>query len=164
MPHVFDHRPTAQEVFDAACTFFATTPGPSIILLDEGRGNNCKYRDRGRCCAVGHFILDDRYSPEMDDHASYTDGTNVSELLRVFGHRLPDWFAEHSKLLSRLQDVHDHNSNWTWKVDDQARPYWNHREVHDSLNGLARTLKLETPNLSQVYQTDIPAGWAEVEA
>jgi hypothetical protein len=165
MPHVFDHRPTAQEVFDAACTFFATTAGRSMIWLANGDGNNCKYRDRGRCCAVGYFIPDDLYSPEMDDHASYDDGTDVTELVRVFGDKLPDWFAEHKGLLKRLQGVHDAASCWTaMRHDEDGRPFWNHLALHDTLSDLAASLGLSTPKLSMIYQPDVPAGWASVEA
>jgi hypothetical protein len=58
MPHIFDHTPTAQEVFDEACRFFATSPGPSTgTTLRMGTLHpDCMYRNpNGRCCVAGHF-------------------------------------------------------------------------------------------------------------
>jgi hypothetical protein len=166
MPHVFDHRPTEQEVFDAACTFFATSPGPSVLLFENG-GNQCKYHqpETGRACAAGYFIPDDVYEPGMDDPERYDDLTDVRGLNKYFGEKLPVWFAEHQRLLMRLQNCHDDSDHWTGQGVG-----WRYKRVTSRLEEIARTMQLGMDAIEQVRalipeaQREVPAGWREVQA
>jgi hypothetical protein len=146
MPHAFDHRPTAQEVFDEACRFFATSPGPAVVLLDNVGGNQCRYRHGDRCCAAGHFVPDDSYTPDMDHAEFYEGDTDVNGLIKEFGARLPSWFNEHARLLRGLQRVHDNSDNWVNKHGDG----WNPAGLVISLIGLAGRLGLYPTAIEQV--------------
>lgn len=137
MPHAFDHTPTRQDIFDEACRFFATSAGPSIVIFDHGGGHNCRYRsDEGRCCAVGHFIPEDIYVVEMDEAESYDSSTDMPNLMRMFGDRLPAWFGEHNAFLQRLQKIHDDADCWTTRDYPSAK--WRYDRVVERLRSLVR--------------------------
>jgi hypothetical protein len=96
VPTIFNHMPSAQEVFDAACVHLAAQKRPAKTL-----GGGCYYRNNEGCaCAVGHFIPDDKYDPNMEG-GLYT-------LVEKFHKQLPAWFGHHRNLLSDLQNAHDH--------------------------------------------------------
>ncbi|MGJ4945128.1 hypothetical protein ACQR1W_31520 [Bradyrhizobium sp. HKCCYLS1011] len=156
MPHVFDHTPTEQEVFDEACRYFATSPGPSTN--DRGFGNNaCLYRnDRGGCCVAGHFIPDEVYDRRMDN---LENGTSISSVLRAFSRVLPHWFAGRIKLLGELQDIHDdHILCWA----ERSRPWriWNYMALANRLNNLAIDRGL-SPAAVDLVRAKIPAAAPE---
>ncbi|WP_439357875.1 hypothetical protein [Bradyrhizobium sp. DASA03007] len=162
MPHVFDHTPTAQEIFDQACVYFATTDGPSTRM--RSYGDACLYRNNetGRECIAGHFIPDDKYSPAMDDltqlGSTYKGGGSGIENLLVYFAGLPSWFAEHLPLLKSLQKVHDEHHNWT---EDRS---WNYAGLAISLNSVSAVHKLNPKAIEQVKARRVPAGWQSVEA
>lgn len=161
MPHVFDHEPTAQEVFDVACTYFATTAGPSTVA--KSYGDSCRYRiaETKRECIAGHFIPDEMYSPEMDNltllDAYKGGGTGIENLLLYVGAKLPPWFRTHVRLLKKLQKIHDDQLNWT---DDRG---WHHGGVASMLSHLALSLNLDPSAIEQVKARHVPAGWQSVE-
>jgi hypothetical protein len=153
MPHVFDHRPTAQEVFDASCTFFATQSGPAIDR------SACRYRAGDRCCAAGYFIPDDKYHPGMDNMSG---GNAVWNIVRIYGDVLPGWFGEHERLLARLQGVHDsYDSRRILQKD------WNYPNVARGLRDIAESFLLDDKAVEQIDGLDMtgtaPSGWDVVE-
>lgn len=157
MPHVFDHTPTSQEVFNASCVFFATSAGPSVV------GDMCRYRFGDRCCAAGYFIPDDKYDPRMDSMSEMpgyeicSGGNALPNLLKHFGDTLPSWFRAHANLLKALQVVHDEHDNW---IADQ----WNYRALAEHLRILANRLNLDPTAIEQVDErAKFPAGWNVVE-
>lgn len=138
MPHVFDHRPTAQEVFDAACTFFTTQPGPAIVVAA------CKYRTGSRCCAAGYFIPDDKYQPGMDN---MDGGNGVRNLIDLYGAVLPNWFGEHTQLLSRLQNVHDsYDSRRAWTDD------WNYENLAKAMRDVADDFLIDASAVAKIEE------------
>lgn len=79
--------------------------------------SNCAYRgDKGTKCAVGLFIPDSMYQPEMDSMQYFVDrhqnGTGVEQLLELF-----PYLRVHMPLpvpaLQELQKMHDQNENGT---------------------------------------------------
>jgi hypothetical protein len=162
MPHVFNHTPTEQEIFDAACRYFATTEGPSSVK--RSYGDACKYREKDTCreCIAGHFIPDDSYDPAMDDLTLLAEykggGAGIENLLVYFGAKLPSWFRTHLVLLNRLQKIHDGTHNWT---DVRG---WNYANVVTMLTHLADYLELDHSAIKQVKARRVPAGWQSVEA
>ncbi|MHC2249971.1 hypothetical protein [Bradyrhizobium elkanii] len=159
MPHLFDKTPTAQQVFDAACAFFASSAGPSTGLDDI-----CLYRDpTGRCCVAGNFIPDDKYDPRMDDMSEMplykpnTGGNALNNLIEHFGQVVPPWFKEHQRLLTRLQSVHDERDNWFHRG-------WDYDRLADHLKGVASLFKLDVSAIEPVAERGrIPHGWNVVE-
>jgi len=161
MPHVFDHTPTAQEVFDQACAYFATTEGPSVV--DRSYGTNCLYRaPTGRECVAGHFIPNDCYDPAMDEMSLLPDykggGSGIGNVYTHLSRKLPSWFGEQLPLLSSLQKVHDECRN---RTEDHR---WIHSGVATMLSHLAITFNLNPSAIDQVRAKCVPAGWQSVEA
>lgn len=138
MPHVFDHIPTKQEVFDASCDFFATQPGPAISEL-----GSCVYRTGDRVCAAGNFIPDQVYHPAMDK----MDGsTGIGNLISNFGDVLPSWFVSYERMLMDLQQVHDippHHRNGS---------EWNYSAVAKAMHGVADYHKLDDSAVAKIEQ------------
>jgi hypothetical protein len=163
MPHIFDHTPTAQEIFDVACVYFATTEGPSAEK--KSYGDACQYRQKltGRECIAGHFIPDDSYDPAMDQLSLLNHykggGSGIQNLLVYFSDKLPAWFGQHLALLKSLQAVHDGTHNWT--MDHQG---WNYGAVAATLARIATSLELNPSAIEQVKARHVPAGWQSVEA
>jgi hypothetical protein len=166
MPHVFDHTPTAQEVFDEACRYFATTKGPSIVV--RSHGENCRYRapETGRTCIAGHFIPDENYVPAMDGLTLIDNyvggGTGIENIVEYLGDKLPAWFRDRLPLLKRLQGIHDANTGWT------ADYRWDYAPLAHQLTLLAASLKLDDTAANQVRALiptqRVPVGWRSVEA
>lgn len=162
MPHVFDHTPTTQEVFDEACRYFATTDGPSTVK--RSYGENCRYRteETGRACVAGHFIPDESYVPAMDGLVQLPEykggGSGVENLVLYLNDKLPSWFRAQLTLLKRLQSVHDEHSNW---ADEYS---WDHAAVATHLSVVASSLALNPSAIEQVKARHVPAGWQSVEA
>lgn len=101
VPTVFDHEPSTQEIFDAACRHFAAQKRQSKI------GHYCLYRmdaeNGDKCaCGVGHFIPDYAYSPYMERH-------DVHHVTKYNG--VPPWFINNINFLLRLQVAHDQTSD-----------------------------------------------------
>jgi hypothetical protein len=161
MPHVFDHTPTAQEVFDVACVYFATTEGPSA--QKKSYGDACQYRQKetSRECVAGHFIPDESYDPAMDQLSLLTEykggGSGIQNLMVYFGGKLPTWFGTHLGMLKSLQAIHDGTHNWT-----EVRG-WNYGSVADMLSRIATSLELNPWAVEQVKARHVPAGWQSVE-
>ncbi|MGX9944909.1 hypothetical protein ACTG4Q_20825 [Bradyrhizobium denitrificans] len=148
MPHVFDHTPSAQEVFDEACRYFATSPGPSQgeTIRDGAMHPDCVYRSpEGRVCVAGHFLPDAAYVPEMDDPERFTDGSDVKAMVNHYSDRIPAWWAQHKWLLKNLQSVHDDEQTWNGKS-------WRIPGLVDRLEEFAYDHKLDPKAIDQVRQ------------
>ncbi len=146
MPHIFDHEPSAQEVFDQACVFFATSEGPSAIPSTRNcAGYECVYRrDDGRVCVAGYFLPDESYDPDMDDPESSSDGSDVHALVKHYGDQIPSWFGQHVELLKQLQQIHDNEFHWT------ADHAWNYAELIRDLDVVADDNGLTKVAIDQV--------------
>jgi transposase-like protein len=158
MPHIFDHTPTAQEVFDEACSYFATSPGPSIVPNRQLGGNkyDCAYRATdGRVCVAGHFLPDESYLPQMDDPELHPDGSDVKSLVKHYGYRIPAWFRDHRSLLKELQTIHDNEWNWAGNT-------WNISHLVKNLKDLAVELNLSADAVEQVVKHEF--NWDAVPA
>ena len=154
MTYVFDHAPTKQEVFDQACTYFATSPGPSV---DDAA---CKYRNKtGRCCVAGYFIPDDKYLPGMDNMPG---GNWVSILVRTFPDHVPTWFQQHEDLLRHLQSTHDRHDCRT------PSNGWEYASLAKTLTQVAAKEQLDDTAVNQVRALvptqRLPVGRQSVEA
>jgi hypothetical protein len=135
MPFLFDHTPTAQEVFDEACNYFATSAGPSRTARVPSAGINdrCLYRGPDdRCCVAGHFLPDGPYLKKMDE----TDNSAIFTFINDanYDEFLPSWFSQHRHLLTSLQNVHDDHSNW-----DRSAPGigWHRQNIFRDLINVA---------------------------
>ncbi|WP_315729859.1 hypothetical protein [Bradyrhizobium sp. SZCCHNRI2010] len=146
--HTFDHTPTAQEVFDQACVFFANSEGPSAIKSARrgtSNGYDCVYRNPdGRVCVAGYFLPDSSYDDEMDDPELFTDGSDVRSLVKHFSDKVPSWFGKHVDLLKQLQQVHDDETNWT---HDR---HWDYTQLTGSLIFTADEFGLNHAAVQQV--------------
>lgn len=163
MPHVFDHDPSAQEIFDQACVYFATTAGPSTT--PKSYGDTCRYRTEGpvkRECVAGHFIPDEMYIPAMDNltliDAYRGGGTGIENLWLYLRAKLPAWFGSHLALLKSLQKVHDEQHNWTEHRE------WVFGAVAAQLTRVANIHNLNPSAVAQVEARKVPLGWQSVEA
>jgi hypothetical protein len=162
MPHVFDHTPTAQEIFDQACVYFATSPGPST--MPRSYGDTCRYRqtETKRECVAGHFIPDEMYVPAMDNltliDAYKGGGTGIENLWFYLRGKLPEWFGTHLGLLKSLQKVHDEQHNWT----DHRE--WVYGGIAADLSRIATINNLNPSAIAQVEARKAPIGWQSVEA
>ena len=128
-----------QEIFDAASVHLMGMDGPS---LDENN-DACVYRGydddcelSGKKCAVGLFIADEHYSPDLE-------GQGISGRRDVADAVAASWEQEHLtedqlRLLSDLQDAHDDSSRGI-SADDLSN--WS-RDVVTALDGVATKFHL----------------------
>lgn len=161
MPHIFDHKPSAQEVFDEACRYFATSPGPSLgeKIRPGSNSYECVYRaPNGRTCVAGHFLPDAAYIPQMDDPERFTDGSDVKAMINHYSDRIPAWWADHRMLLKNLQSTHDNEQCWL------GGAAWRYPSLADHLEDVAHDHKLDPKAIEQVRaRTPAPKGWDMVE-
>ena len=89
----------SQEVFDFSARHLIKQ-GKSAVDLN----GHCRYRtDEGLKCAIGCFIPDAKYTPEMD-----TGNINLDQVLTLAD--LIPLASEHMLLLRNLQRAHDSNN------------------------------------------------------
>lgn len=70
----------------------------------------CRYRIKGKKCAVGVLIPDDNYSPEMESKS-------IQALFAIW--MKEDWVRSrlgHIPMLQALQRIHDNSEIWTNKT------------------------------------------------
>jgi hypothetical protein len=90
---------TRQELFDQTVRHLFTQGGPSFTTT------GCLYRaPNGRKCAVGFWIPDDRYIPDIESKGVCMDGKRITAELEPV---LPPELHEHAPLLAELQKGHD---------------------------------------------------------
>jgi hypothetical protein len=98
---------TEQSLFDHVAVALLNQDGPS---LDE-EGTSCMYRDgKGRKCAIGHGIPDEKYDPGMENNKPLT-------LLEQFPSLAEEFGAVSVHFLTDLQHAHDcYNGEWPSKA------------------------------------------------
>jgi hypothetical protein len=83
----------------------------TIKSLSYGDRGTCKYRGaNGAKCAVGVFIPDALYCPEMDKPQTYNNGTDVESILETFPYLTP-YMPLELRAMQSLQVVHDHGDS-----------------------------------------------------
>lgn len=96
-----------QTIYDVVLFSLRKQGHASVTPRSDG-SFSCAYRgNNGDRCAVGMWIADGVYHPEME-------GRSVGSLLASFGN-LPHWMRTHADLLRELQKAHDALS---------GEPYW----------------------------------------
>ena len=117
------HSATLQEIFDQAAKHLLTQ-NEQAMTFDKDGNKNCLYRSAtGTKCAVGCFIADDEYSPQLENTAflvfarvlqpsnMYTsEYVNTSNAKNIAVEK--NWFGagldeQQYQLLSALQVMHD---------------------------------------------------------
>lgn len=97
---------TAQELFDIVVAHLRKQGAKAM-----NPNGNCLYRTKdGLSCAVGCLIPDNEYYSDLeyDNLPSIIQNRKLSTMLL-------EEFNEHSKLLVRLQEVHDLNEVYEWE-------------------------------------------------
>mgnify|MGYP000191592353 CR=1 FL=1 len=108
-----------QEIFDAASVHLMGMDGPS---LDENN-DACVYRGydddcelSGKKCAVGLFIDDQHYSPDLEGQG-ITGSQSVADAVAASWGQ-DDLTVAQLMLLADLQSAHDQTSRgWDWSTD-----------------------------------------------
>lgn len=104
-----------QEIYDKVKTHLLTQNKKSMLITNTA--NKCLYRGpNSTMCAVGIFIPDDIYSPEME-------GSDIRSVTRNYAELPKDIFNQHNlPLLLDLQAVHDEVEVdfWTYKLAQVA--------------------------------------------
>ena len=128
-----------QEIFDAASVHLMGMEGPSLDMdgdacVYRGYDDDCEFN--GQMCAVGLFIDDEHYSPDLE-------GQGISGRRDVADAVAASWEQEHLtedqlRLLSDLQDAHDDSSRGI-SADDLSN--WS-RDVVTALDDVATKFHL----------------------
>lgn len=96
---------TPQEIFDKAVKHVLMMPDRAV----NPKTGACKYRtEDGRSCIVGGIMPKKTYRKWMDNG----DQTAIDNLMKANGPHFPKWMRDNVNLLSRLQTVHDRETNW----------------------------------------------------
>ena len=99
---------TDQELFNQAVRVIINQGGPSI----NRERKQCMYRNsNGRKCVAGHFIPDEKYSPDMEDQAIFWGFDSGPDFNNTFEGIFEDLNV---KMLGEFQQIHDscsHNSD-----------------------------------------------------
>lgn len=112
---------TAQEVFNKVSIHLLTQNAKSLKSSGSSREHNitaCSYRgDDGRMCAVGCLIPDERYNIDIEGYS--VESYRVKDMLDDIN------LKEHTRLLCRLQYVHDgiDVNEWRNKLKQVANEY-----------------------------------------
>lgn len=117
---------TPQEIFDTVVNHLRKQNSRSVaynpdgteqLVHDDHGGPVCLYRskDGEKKCAAGALITDEQYTPAME-------GKNISAVIDEFA--LTD-LAQHRKLVSELQTVHDFFTvdRWEGEFENLAKVY-----------------------------------------
>jgi hypothetical protein len=154
-PHVFDHTPTRQEVFDEACNFFATSAGPSINSENDRNKAGCLYRGpEGRACVAGYFIPDDAYDSKMESGDNINSGSGISNIWKRYPDRLPAWIGDNLSLLTELQGTHDNDDCRSATKAAHGLPGWHHPELRRLLKIVADLFNLNATAIERIGATN----------
>lgn len=92
-------------------------------------GGMCVYRtDGGAKCALGLWIPDSLYLPELEENDMYNllwvmpeawTRQGISPAMRSYAKGFHEWMARHAPLLSDLQDLHDECFKVVEEVEDR---------------------------------------------
>jgi len=112
-----------QEIFDAASVHLMGMDGPSL----DADGDACVYRGTvydeyddyelsGQMCAVGVFIADEHYSPDLEGQGIRRDRSVANAVAASWGQ---DYLTlDQISLLADLQDAHDETSRGSSLIPD----------------------------------------------
>jgi len=100
-----------QEIFDAASVHLMGMNGPSLdenndACVYRGYDDDCEYN--GQKCAVGLFIADEHYSPDLEGQG-ITGSQSVADAVAASWGQ-DDLTEDQLMLLADLQDAHDHGT------------------------------------------------------
>ena len=100
-----------QEIFDAASVHLMGMDGPSLdehndACVYRGYGDDCY--PNGQKCAVGLFIDDEHYSPDLEGQG-ISGGQAVADAVAASWGQ-DDLTVAQVSLLADLQDAHDHGT------------------------------------------------------
>jgi len=100
-----------QEIFDAASVHLMGMDGPSLdenndACVYRGYDDDCEYN--GQKCAVGLFIADKHYSPDLEGQG-ITGSQSVADAVAASWGQ-DDLTEDQLMLLADLQDAHDETS------------------------------------------------------
>ncbi len=100
-----------QEIFDAASVHLMGMDGPSLdehndACVYRGYGDDCY--PNGQKCAVGLFIDDEHYSPDLEGQG-ISGGQAVADAVAASWGQ-DDLTVAQLSLLADLQDAHDHGT------------------------------------------------------
>jgi len=115
-----------QEIFDAASVHLMGMDGPSLdadgdACVYRGRHGSCEYDGglgelSGQMCAVGVFIADEHYSPDLEGQGIRRDRSVANAVARSWGQ---DYLTlDQISLLADLQDAHDETSRGSSLIPD----------------------------------------------
>ena len=100
-----------QEIFNAASVHLMGMDGPSLdedndACVYRGYGDDCELN--GQKCAVGLFIDDEHYSPDLEGQGVSGGQAVVEAVAASWGQ--DDLTVAQISLLADLQDAHDHGA------------------------------------------------------
>ena len=100
-----------QEIFDAASVHLMGMDGPSLdehndACVYRGYGEDCELN--GQKCAVGLFIDDEHYSPDLEGQGISGGQAVADAVAKSWGE--DDLTVEQIRLLADLQNAHDYTS------------------------------------------------------
>ena len=102
---------TDTELFKDTVEFFAEDPERRSVVIEDGF-ESCRYRDdKGRKCAIGRFIPDDKYDPSFENACLPLSGVDSTPCQRLLRDALPAGI--NLRLLDRLQSWHDNKESFT---------------------------------------------------
>lgn len=91
-----------QTIYDVVLYGIRVQGGPSMKDKD-----NCAYRDNnGNRCAIGMWISDAVYDPEIEGTSAWALGQKFPAI------NFPVWFAEQGYFMSQLQIAHDDSARY----------------------------------------------------
>ena len=130
-----------QEIFDAASVHLMGMDGPSLdadgdACVYRGRHGSCEYDGglgelSGQMCAVGVFIDDEHYSPDLEGQGISGSQTVANAVAASWGQ--DDLTVAQISLLADLQDAHDETSRGSSLIPDHN---WS-KNIVTALDGVA---------------------------
>ena len=123
-----------QEIFDAAAIHLMGMEGPSLdqdadACVYRGKDEDCEFN--GQMCAVGLFIADEHYSPDLEGRGITGSQAVADAVAASWGQDVlrPDQVL----LLADLQNAHDDSSRG---ISEDDLSSWS-RDVVAALDGVA---------------------------
>jgi len=128
-----------QEIFDAASVHLMGMDGPSLdenndACVYRGYDDDCEYN--GQKCAVGLFIADEYYSPDLEGQG-ISGGQAVADAVAASWGQ-DDLTVDQISLLADLQNAHDETSRGSSLIPDHT---WS-KNIVAALDGVATKFHL----------------------
>ena len=128
-----------QEIFDAASVHLMGMDGPSLdenndACVYRGYDDDCEYN--GQKCAVGLFIADEHYGPDLEGQG-ITGSQSVADAVAASWGQ-DDLTDAQLSLLADLQNAHDETSRGSSLIPDHT---WS-KNIVSALDGVATKFHL----------------------